>query len=539
MNIRNWFWDNLKTNPQKLVIWLIIVGSIVRIIIAAFTGLGIGESYYFRGAKEIHLAYYDQPPLFFWTGYLSLKLFGTSNLALRLPSILFFAGTCWMLFKITSRLYSPQAAFWSVLILNISLVFTIPVAVWFQPDAPLMFFWLVTCWLMIKIISLGDSNSEKTQKIYLLWFLAGLSLGLTFLSKYHALFIPLATGIFMLFNKKYRWWLAHPAPYLAMVVFILIVSPVIFWNWKNDWVSFSFQGSRAVGEFRLHPEWLLRSILGQIIWLAPWIFFPLITELVKLWRSARGNPINSFLLVLSALPVMFFTIVSLWSNSKYHFHWQAPGYLMLMVPLGASIARYIQTDRRKTLKWINGSVIATVAVSFLLLLHTETGIIKRLTGLGNNNFLSFDPTIEGYDYKDIQKRFNKEGWTENDNLFVVSTTWWQTGKIDWALKGEKDIVVLHQNPRNYTFYGENPRNLIGKDAILLRYKKKANNTAFTSFFKEVKILDDVTVTRRGMSELKLEVFYCKQFSLPDSAMTDYPAYNMMKGEKPYKNLKNK
>lgn len=539
MKIQNWFSDKLGTNPQILVIWLIVIGSIARLIIAALTGLGVGESYYFRGAKEIQLAYYDQPPLFFWAGYLSLKLFGISNLALRLPSILFFVGTSWMLFKITSRLYNQQAGFWSVVVLNISLVFTVPVALWFQPDAPLMFFWLLTCWLMIKIISLGETP-EKPQRIYFLWILAGISLGLTFLSKYHALFIPLAVGLFMLFNKEYRHWLWHPAPYLAVLIFLIIISPVIVWNWKNDWVSFSFQGSRAVGEFRVHPEWLLRSILGQIIWLGPWIFFPLISELFKLVRSKRENPISSFLFILSAWPVIFFTIISLWSNTQYHFHWQAPGYLILMVPMGASIARYLKSEPQRTLKWINGSAIATLAVTFLLLLHTETGILKKITGLdSNNSIIKFDPTIEGYDYKDLRQRFEKEGWMKDNNLFVVSAIWWQTGKIDWALKGQKDIVVIHENPRNYAFYGENPRNLIGKDAILVRYKKKANNTDFTSFFEEVKTLEDVTVTRSGMNELKLEVIYCKNFLMPDSAMTDYPAYNMMIGDKPFKNRQNK
>jgi hypothetical protein len=536
MNIKKWVTD-LRTNPHKLVVWLIIISSVARIFIAAFTGLGIGESYYFRGAKEIDLAYYDQPPLFFWVGYISIKLLGISNFALRLPSILFFAGTCWILFKIASRLYNPVAGFWSVVILNLCLVFTVPVAVWFQPDAPLMFFWLLTCWLMIKIISLGEINSEKPIKTYTLWLLGGVSLGLTFLSKYHALFIPLAVGIFMLFNKQYRKWLWHPAPYLAILVFFVVVSPVIYWNWKNDWVSFSFQGSRAVGEFRLHPEWLLRSILGQIIWLAPWVFFPLITQLFSLARSARGNPVSSFLFVLSALPILFFTLISLWSNSKYHFHWQAPGYLMLMIPLGASIARYLENEKQKagTIKWIKGSMIASLAVTFLLLLHTQTGILKKAAGLVNiNNILVFDPTIEGYDYKDLRQRFEKEGWLDNDNLFVVSTVWWQTGKIDWALRGDKDILVLHHNPRNYTFYGENPRNLKGKDAILVRYMRNGDTTTFKRFFKNVERLDDIVVTRSGISELKLEAFYCRQFVLPGSPMTEYPAYNMMKGEKPYK-----
>ena len=130
-------------NYTSLTIILIIVTTILRIIIANGTGLGIGEAYYFKGAKLLQLSYFDQPPLFLWISGISIRLFGYTNLALRIPAIVFFTGTMWILFKITKYLFNEKAGFFSVLILNLSFVFTVPIATWFQPDAPLMFFWLL------------------------------------------------------------------------------------------------------------------------------------------------------------------------------------------------------------------------------------------------------------------------------------------------------------------------------------------------------------------------------------------------------------
>jgi 4-amino-4-deoxy-L-arabinose transferase-like glycosyltransferase len=110
-----------------------------------------------------------------------LKIFGVNNLGLRFPAVLLFAGTSWMLFLITRKFFNASAGFWAVLVMNLSAVFTIAIACWFQPDAPLMFFWLASAYVMIQIMF--DPQNEQpsakyhTVKIYLLWLLVGLLMG--------------------------------------------------------------------------------------------------------------------------------------------------------------------------------------------------------------------------------------------------------------------------------------------------------------------------------------------------------------------------
>ncbi|MGZ3752106.1 MAG: ArnT family glycosyltransferase, partial [Mucilaginibacter sp.] len=151
-----------ESNAALYTLVLILITFVVRLFIAAYTGLGNGEAYYFRGAIHLEWSYFDQPPLFFWLSGATIKLFGLNNLGLRFPAVLLFAGTSWLLFLITRKLFNAKAGFWAVVVMNLSAVFTVAIACWFQPDAPLMFFWLAIIYFMVQLMFGRDGEDVKT-----------------------------------------------------------------------------------------------------------------------------------------------------------------------------------------------------------------------------------------------------------------------------------------------------------------------------------------------------------------------------------------
>jgi hypothetical protein len=533
-----------ERNAAQYTLILIVITFFIRIWIAAYTGLGIGESYYFRGALNLNLSYFDQPPLFFWLSGISVKLLGLTNLGLRFPAVLLFAGTSWMLFLITRKFFNSRAGFWAVTIMNLSAVFTVAIACWFQPDAPLMFFWLASAYVMIQIMF--DTHhgrpgaNYQTPQVYLLWLLVGILMGLATLSKYHVIFLFAGIFLFVGTNKSQRHWLMHPGPYLAIIIAFIIALPVLLWNAHNNWVSFVFQGSRAgTGKkLQLHPEWFLRSIGGQALWLLPWVWWPLIVELVKSWRLRRQQ-VYSFNFWIAILPLVFFTVVTLWSNLQYHFHWQAPGYMMLFIPLGYAIDQKLNGPERTgrgTRRWLRFSVCFTVITIGVLSLHMVTGfwqwygpkwIVK--TAHGDN----VDPTIQGIDYIDIKGRFEKEGWFNNPKVFTGASRWWLTGKVDWAMKGQKQIICFSDDPRNLAFLVD-PNKLLGNDAVIIGQEHQESiNADVKPFFDEVKQLPDIAIMRSGRDELHLQVYYCKNFHLPAHPRDDLPLYHQLTGRPPF------
>ena len=531
----------LPENSKKPLYYTLIIvfaGTLLRLWVAGSTGLGIGEAYYFRGAENLDLSYFDQPPLFFWLSGLSIRLLGYSTFALRLPAVLLFAGTTWLMFIITRRLFNAWAGLFAVILLNISIVFTIPVAAWFQPDAPLMFFWLLCTWLLIRILfpktGTNTQDIRNRGKTYLLWILTGIILGLTTLSKYHAGFLLAGTLLFVIVNKNQRHWIWHPGPYIALLICALISTPVIMWNMEHNWASFAFQGARAGsgGSFSLHLDWFFRSILGQALWIAPWIWIPLVFQLFVTFKKRSTNPVFYFCFWTAILPIVFFTVVTLWSDTGFHFHWQAPGYLMLFFPLGLTVYNRINSHhkkRKRTIRWLYGSAAFTIIFGAVLLSHTETGFWQRygprwiVQQFGGE----YDPTIEGTDYDEIYDRFVKERWMEDTSLFVASVRWWQAGKIDWALKGQKDVIIFHHDPRNYAYFFDPCRHL-GKDAILVAQGKKgAINDYAKPFFDEITQLQDIEIKRNNITELTLQVYYCRFFKVPDKPVKDVPVYRKL------------
>lgn len=536
-----------EQNAAKYTLVLIILTFLARLWIAAYTGLGNGESYYFRGAIHLDWSYFDQPPLFFWLGGASIRLFGLTNFGLRFPDVLMFAGTSWLLFILGRKLFNAAAGFWAVVVMNLSALFTVGVACWYQPDAPLMFFWLLSTWYIVKVLGIGEAKPLDPKadkgKVYGLWIVIGICMGLATLSKYHVLFLFAAVFMFILTNKKQRHWLAHPGPYIAIVITILMATPVLWWNYKNNWVSFVWQGSRAGTRdepFAIHFDWFIRSIAGQAVWLLPWIWFPTIRQMFIAYKK-RIQQEYGFNFWMSVLPIVFFTVVTLWADLQYHFHWQAPGYMMLFMPLGFAIDKALNgaDERRKRLtrRWLNFSICFTVITITVLGLHLVTGFWqsygpKWVASLGG---AKIDPTIQGVDYDDIMTRFKKEGWIKNDKIFAGSTRWWLAGKVDWALKGKKDIVCFNRDPRNLAFLVD-PKTLLGKDCVIIGEAHGYEETVYkdaTPFFDSITQLQDIPIIRGGVVEEHLQVYYCKNFHQSAQPLPDYPLYRQLNGLVPF------
>src|ERR1700761_7919589 len=513
-----------EANAAFYTLALILITFIMRIFFAAYTGLGIGEAYYFRGAVHLEWSYFDQPPLFFWLSGLSIKIFGLTNLGLRFPAVLLFAGTSWLLFLVTRKLFTAKAGFWAVAVMNLSAVFTVAIACWFQPDAPLMFFWLASIYFIVLLMFGRENESmeeiRNSRRTWLLWIMTGVCLGLATLSKYHVLFIFAGVFLFVGTNKDQRHWLWHPGPYLAVLITLIFAIPVLWWNYNNNWASFVFQGARAgTGKkFALHFDWFFRSIGGQALWLLPWIWVPTIRELYRSFVNRLLSKAYSFTFWLSILPIVFFTVVTLWADLQYHFHWQAPGYMMLFIPLGFAIDKKVQSgaNGRTTRRWLRFSTCFTILTIGVLSIHMVTGfwqsygpkwVVHEFHGD------TVDPTIQGVDFTDINTRFEKEGWLQNPNIFAGAVRWWMTGKVDWALKGKKDIIVFDPDPRNLAFLVD-PKKLIGKDAIIIGDKHQPFvDMNVKPFFDSVTQLPDIQIMRNG-PEYTLQVYYCKNFHKP-------------------------
>ena len=537
------FFAPLKDDRRLL--YLIMFSAFVRILFA-LNPLMNGEAYYARGVYDLQWSYFDQPPLFFWISGFFVKVFGFENLPLRFSSILFFALTTLILYKTSLLIYkNKNAAFFAALVLNISAVFSLSFAIFAQPDSIFIFFWLLSFYSVYKLFfpSVSIENLRSSKYVLKWWLIFGISFGLGALSKYNIAFLGFGIIMYCLFNKDQRHWLWHYGPYLSLLVTLLIFLPVIYWNAQNEWISFVFQGTRAgATEESLRWDWFFRSIGGQTLWILPWIWVPLIWQVVVVLKDRSLFKSYSLLAWVTLPTIIFFTVVTLWSDLIYHFHWQTPGYLMLFIPLGYWLDGRVLSYGKVIKRWIYGTVLITLTLFVILIAHINTGF---WTSYGPKWLaLSFkqnnDPTIYAYKFDALKEKFEERGWMKDSTVFVGSNVWWLAGLIDYAFKGEKEFMLITNEPRNYAFLLD-PKKMLNKNCVVISHDNFVigGSDQISPFFESVQLVDSTYIERyEEENELKLYFFYCKTFKKPPIAMKEMPLYAQLHGLAPFSLIMN-
>jgi len=426
---------------------LIVATACVRLVLAAVTGLGTDESYAVAVARPASLGYFDHPPVHFWIAGAAQALAGSpaagpwSGVAVRAPFILLFALTTWLTYLVGARLFDERAGAWSAAILNVSAVFSLSTGSWVLPDGPLMCASMATVYCVVRAL---DGTGAGW------WLGAGVAGGLALLSKYHAIF--LAAGIFLALVTvpAHRRWLRSPAPYLAVAIGVLLFSPVLLWNAHHGWVSFRFQAGRGVPRPGLHLDALARNIGGQIAYVLPWIWVPLVAALFAALRRGPGEPRGWLLACLASWPIAVFTGVALGGNPGLP-HWPALGYLMAIPLLGRWAAA------REPTRWWRWSAGALAAV-------TAVGAVQAATG-----WLPLppraDPTLDLVDWRALRSAIDSGNLLPPGRV-VAATSWIQAGRVGYALGPAVPVLCLSAAPHQF-LYQRDPAAAIGHDVLLV------------------------------------------------------------------------
>ncbi len=491
-----------RLGPGGLVAWTIVVGALVRLAFDASVGYGIGESYYVASARHLALSYFDQPPLFLWLTWALMRVVDAGNaLLIRLPFVLMFGGTTWLMYRFGARLFGAWAGAWAAVLLNLSWVFTLSIGSWIQPDAPLFLFLLAAA---IPVVELAFG---KPSRPLLWWALAGVLFGLALLSKYHAALTLLGLVIFVATTPGYRAWFFKPGLLLAAVIAAVIVAPVIVWNAQHDWASFVFQGARAEGS-GVHVDWLVKSLLGQWALVGVLIWPPLLWAFGRSLAVGWRDPKAWFLCCLAIVPVVAFTVAALWADFGNHFHWQSTGYVFLFPLLGRAVADRLGRGDRLVRAWLAGAAgVLGVALVFLGS-QAQFGWVTRVLppSMRGATYAETNPTDELLTWSGLRERLTSLGILPNDRLFVVVPNWTEAGKVDVEIGDIAPVVCLCQDPRNIAFVHD-PAAFAGEDAVIVTPHADADIVGeYGPYFTDVAPLTTVDVPLGGEVALTLRVF---------------------------------
>jgi hypothetical protein len=308
-------------------------------------------------------------------------------------------------------------------------------------------------------------------------------------------------------------WLFRPGPYLALGVGLIVFSPVIIWNARHGWVSFRFQGGRAVGSWVPHPEYLLIALLAQAAYLFPWIWVPLVRVLIRgcrSWPRLTAGP-ERLLLCLAAVPLGVFTLVACFRPVLPH--WGLIGLVSLLPIQGRSWAERLAERPEPGRRFLAAAAGLSVILVVLTIVEFRTGRFQRGGG-ARWEFLDArsDPTLDLYGWDQVAGRIRQLGLIDDPRTFVFTRYWYQSAQVAYALGTRRPVLCYNaDDPRGFAFWSR-PEDWVGRDGILVLVgsEPEALIRYFGRWFRHIQPASEFWVERRGKPVRRIRLYRCIQ-----------------------------
>jgi dolichol-phosphate mannosyltransferase len=282
---------------RAFVIAVAIYSLALRLLYAGLVELMPEETYYWNYAQHLDYGYLDHPPMVAWLIRAATAIFGQTQFAVRVGSILCGLFTTFFVYRLTRNVYGEAAALAS-LALTQALPFFFLSGLLMTPDAPMTAAWAACLYFLERALVANQAGA---------WWRAGIALGLGLVSKYTILLLPVAAAAYIVWNPGSRHWLRRFEPYLAASCALLVFAPVLMWNAQHEWASFAFQTSRRLAEA---PRFALPNLIASVIvLLTPLGALALVLAMNS--KQAREAPGRRLLRLAALLPLGVFFIFSL------------------------------------------------------------------------------------------------------------------------------------------------------------------------------------------------------------------------------------
>jgi Dolichyl-phosphate-mannose-protein mannosyltransferase len=544
-------WKSIVQFAQQQTLWLILMsGLVVRLVIAKFLPPGFDEAYYFLYTLNPDWSYFDHPPLVAGTTGLGIGLLGgaITALSIRLGGVLIYTLTLYLLYFVGRWLFTPVVGILAVAIASIAPIFQIAFGSMTLPDGPLMLFWLASLAVaVVEFFPRSGQTYRPTRRLAVLGFLVGLAC----LSKYHGFILGAGYVGFCLTSKPHRRALYSPWTIASLGLCLMTIFPMLYWNHRHDWASFTFQAERSVPSrgFEL-PQFSL--VMGrQLLYLFPTIGIPLIWVNLKiLFQQLRHSfsdpqrPRHDPTAQLEYDRRQQQRRLILWVSAPVFIGFSLVGGYRPVLPTwampGLFTAILLLAERVSQLRWslIKRWLIVSAAIVQLLLAIALSHIVwgtfqspsqNQIFGLLPAN-VTQDGSIELIDIEQLRRGFVAQpqfvqALRQSD--FVYTNRFHLSGHIGMALTpiDRKPITCFDpRDMRGFAFWST-AQQWVGKTGLYLTTEalqiEENPDTLYSTYFQSWQKLGEIPLFRGGIRVDRIYVYQGRQllrpFPRPDRA----------------------
>lgn len=487
--------NKLKTliNKNKAISW-VLGFQLFRFFVLPFMGLMPQDAYYYLYGQNLSLSYFDHPGMIGYLLRLFSEIFGQSVFVIKLADFTITSLTIISFYKLASYFLSEKKLKRALILLT-STVFISILSFNSTPDVPLLLFWTLSLICLYKAIF-------EDKKWF--WIFGGIAMGLAFNSKYTALLIQFGLMAFLVFSNKYRKLFLSPWPWIALFISLVVMFPVWWWNYQNDFASFAFQSSErtsSISEFKLSPNYFFGAIAHQLLLLIPVLFVVMLVFTFKFIKRAllkfKIPQAKTLFLLAFFIPtfVGFFSITPIY---WVKLNWMMPSYITGIILAGMFISK----------KLLKTQLAFSVTIHLLAL----TQILFYLVPIKS------DDTWIGWKELAIETENLQEKYP---NTFVFSDDNYKTSACLNFFMDEKvyaqniiDLPALH-----FDYLGDDLSALNSKNALFIDSDKRLKDfekkgvipTKLTNYFTTIIELEPIIIKINDREVRKFWVFYCTNY----------------------------
>jgi 4-amino-4-deoxy-L-arabinose transferase-like glycosyltransferase len=327
------------------------------------------------------------------------------------------------------------------------------------------------------------------------WLLTGALLGLAGLSKYTAIFTALALLlVFVVVRRKPS--IGKIGFWLALLLALILIGPVLYWNWLNDWISFKYQIAHGSG-----GEWLWRR-LGAFLGIQIIVFGPLLIIGSYIFLKDCIHATRLSLLALLGFFFIPFVIFASLSGGGGLPHWTTPAWFCLAPFAGIGLAKAWSLQHRAVIRILFVFQIALCVLGF--------GFV--LSGGITPSSIKSNPIADLYGWKIAgQKAAELSQATKADGIAVQN--WTLASRAAWYAKPIPVFVLDQRKDQFDIWFGQLP---LGSNIVLINWSGMSFSppVGSQSAFERCEPLDSLEIARFGQVLSKFDFSLCSNWQGP-------------------------
>ena len=277
---------------------------------------------------------------------------------------------------------------------------------------------------------------------------------------------------------------------MAVAIALIVISPVLYWNWINDWISFKYQiahGSGATWAWRRVAAFIgiQLACFGPLLLLGAFSFFKSCLRAQKL-----------ILIALLSFFIIPFIIFAALSGGGSLPHWTSPAWFCLAPFAGIGLAKAWAMQHR--------SAIRVLVIGQLLICLLGFGFV--LVGGINSTAIKSNPIADLYGWKLAgQKAAQLSEATKASGIAVQN--WTLGSRAAWYAK-PLPVYVLDQRQDQFDlWFGPLAA---GASVLLINWSGMAFNPPIGGnlAFERCEPLDSLEIIRFGQVLSKFDYSLC-------------------------------